>query len=467
MLPFVAASAVYSYLPSAGLARASGSVAQQLRSRPAVLSAPTDAPVDGEATEAPTETVGDLADMEGSVKPTRSKQAELNRQLAQAEDSGEVLQIVEQNAADLNAVNIATALHRIASRNKKKRARRDAVLQDSRFNLLITALEVQCADGMANAPRSVADVLWSFGTLQHWPPSLLKPMLMSVLGQLEKGTFEPQHLSTVVWAFAKLETKPVRLLEQIEEQATESVAKLTMQARRTPPPRSPTAHPTAKAAHRDRPSLLSDRHTHEPPMPHAHPPARLPSQNAAEHRQPSLGLRQAQLRAQEAPANARAGARDVGAVRDGQAGRGGRHHICARLRCLERAGGALGPARSARVRPRPSREGFEPTFACLPAESPAFRSHHPCSPRATAPPNLAGRRRRRARAAPGAALDDFSSRQLATMVTSFAKLDATESLPEGVLDAWLAVRHAAMLPVPRPACPLAPGPWPRSGSLQT
>ena len=42
----------------------------------------------------------------------------------------------------------------------------------------------------------LADVLWSFGTPQHWPPSLLKPMLMAVLGQLDKGTFEPRDDET-------------------------------------------------------------------------------------------------------------------------------------------------------------------------------------------------------------------------------------------------------------------------------
>jgi len=333
MIALTAASAVYSYLPGANLVRASA----QLRSRPALLIAPIDAPVDGAAT---VETVSDIADMEGVVKPNSSrtglvsKQAALNRQLSQAESSDEVLQLVEQNAAELNAVNVATALHRIASRNKVKRARRDAVLMDRRFQLLITALEVHAADGMSNEPRSVADVLWSFGTMKHWPPSLLKPMLMSVLGHLEKGTFEAQHLSTVVWAFAKLETKPVRLLEQIEAQATELVAKLTMQVRPCAP--RPASPPTLFSR------LLRVAPIPRPTSPPSHSHRATPTAPlVAEHRQPDVGLRKAQLRAGAAAADARARAGVVRAVRHGQAGRGGGHHVRPRVRRLERAGRAL------------------------------------------------------------------------------------------------------------------------------
>ena len=109
MLTGLVASAAYGYFPGAGLARSS---ALQLRSRPALLTAPTDAPVaaDG-STDAPVEPPVDPADTEASVKPVCSKQAELNREISQAESSEEVLALVAENAADLNAVNVATALH--------------------------------------------------------------------------------------------------------------------------------------------------------------------------------------------------------------------------------------------------------------------------------------------------------------------------------------------------------------------
>ena len=49
------------------------------------------------------------------------------------------------------------------------------------------------------------------------------------LVELDKGTFEVQHLATLVWALAKLETKPVRLLEKIEAQVAPRLGELDMQ----------------------------------------------------------------------------------------------------------------------------------------------------------------------------------------------------------------------------------------------
>merc|ERR1712087_74063 len=127
----------------------------------------------------------------------------------------------------MNAVNMATALHRIAARNKLKRARRDQLLRDERFIELVEMLTQQSSDTFAS--RSIADLLWSFATLQYWPPTLLLPMLTSIDEQLKRDAFEAQHLSTVVWALAKLQCKPVRLLERIETQAISRLSGMTMQ----------------------------------------------------------------------------------------------------------------------------------------------------------------------------------------------------------------------------------------------
>jgi len=72
-------------------------------------------------------------------------------------------------------------------------------------------------------------VLWSFATLQHWPSMLLSPVLTSIAGHLKENAFESQHLSTMVWALARLECKPVRLLEQIEEQSIPMLGEMNAQ----------------------------------------------------------------------------------------------------------------------------------------------------------------------------------------------------------------------------------------------
>jgi len=93
----------------------------------------------------------------------------INQQIVKADDSDAVLRLVEEHAESINAINIATALHKIAARNKRKRARRDSLTRDRRFLLLEEALAASCtsaeAQSIDGAARSVADVLWSYATL--------------------------------------------------------------------------------------------------------------------------------------------------------------------------------------------------------------------------------------------------------------------------------------------------------------
>ena len=201
-----------------------------------------------------------------------SPAAVVNRSILRAKVSEEILSI---DVDQLSAVNVATALHRLAVINKTNRAGRDSLLRDARFQALIDAV----VDNSAKlSPRSVSDVLWSCATLQHWPAVVLKPLLTAVaellaatealsdkaatseaageevvepevgeyMAKFEEATlraqdaevapadgapraFEPQHLSTMVWALARLECKPTRLLERIEALAAGMTAGLNMQ----------------------------------------------------------------------------------------------------------------------------------------------------------------------------------------------------------------------------------------------
>lgn len=140
--------------------------------------------------------------------PVESESATLNRELNASGDSDAILGIVEANANTMNAVNVATALHRLASINKKRRAEREALFRDPRFARLLDAVDQHSAE---LNPRSVADVLWSLATLHHWPARLLKPVVEAVVRTLARQTFKAQHLSTIVWALASLESRPMRL----------------------------------------------------------------------------------------------------------------------------------------------------------------------------------------------------------------------------------------------------------------
>jgi len=137
-----------------------------------------------------------------------------------------VLTLVKQKETELNSVNIATALHRVAVHTKRSRAERDRMLRDPRFLDLVDFAQARAPE--CN-PRSVSDVMWACATLQHWPPTMLKPLLTQVSVHLDSSAFEPQHLSLIVWALAVLQCKPVKLLEQIEQQAITQIDGFNMQ----------------------------------------------------------------------------------------------------------------------------------------------------------------------------------------------------------------------------------------------
>lgn len=183
----------------------------------------TKATVDQVGSVAPVGSIANASATSGNESATEQEgrirnavQTAISMQTANAKTSEEVLALTEKNFDALNIVNVVTALHRLAVINKVQRANRDRLLRDPRFEQLVESI---VANSKELSPRGAADVLWSFATLQHWPSMLLSPVLTSVAGHLKESAFEAQHLSTMMWALARLECKPVRLLEQIEEQA--------------------------------------------------------------------------------------------------------------------------------------------------------------------------------------------------------------------------------------------------------
>ena len=99
------------------------------------------------------------------------------------------------------------------------------MLRDQRFSALVD-IAADCME--YSNPRSVSDMMWAFATLQHWPPTMLKP-LTRMAAHLEAGAFEAQHLSLITWSFAILELKPTKLLERIEECSISQLKDLSQQ----------------------------------------------------------------------------------------------------------------------------------------------------------------------------------------------------------------------------------------------
>ncbi|KAL1519511.1 hypothetical protein AB1Y20_023027 [Prymnesium parvum] len=171
-----------------------------------------------------TDTTQDWAGLPAAIKA--SKCGAINHQIMQKKDFGDLLEYVSQKEKELNTVNIATAIHRLAVQTKRDRPNRDKLLRDPRFVALLD-------DAMERAaqlnPRSVSDIIWGCAAMQHWPATMLKPMLTQVAVHLKNSAFEPHHLSIIVWSLAVLKCKPTILLDQIELQAIPQLGLFSMQ----------------------------------------------------------------------------------------------------------------------------------------------------------------------------------------------------------------------------------------------
>jgi len=155
-----------------------------------------------------------------------SKCGAINHQIMQQKEFNALLEYVSSKQAELNSVNVATAIHRLAVQTKRDRPGRDKMLRDPRF---VSLLDAAMERAPQFNPRSVSDIMWGCATMQHWPPSMLKPMLTQIAVHLKTASFEAQHLSLVVWALAVLQCKPTVLLDQIEVQAIRQLSDFNMQ----------------------------------------------------------------------------------------------------------------------------------------------------------------------------------------------------------------------------------------------
>ena len=107
--------------------------------------------------------------------------AQLDKDISAATDNNAVLDLAKANIGTCSVNTMAAALKKLAIINKKRRAGRDALLRDKRFEMLIDGIVEQSKD---LEPASTADVLWSSATLQHWPATMLSPVLTSVAMQV-------------------------------------------------------------------------------------------------------------------------------------------------------------------------------------------------------------------------------------------------------------------------------------------
>ena len=127
--------------------------------------------------------------------PVGARQVAPNSELASEASAEAVLRLWEQRGPEFDAVNVATALHRLAKRLHV--CERSALAQGLRMRGL-------CAEAMGRIryfnPQAVANTVWAFATLGHRPEALLGPLAEEAGRKLRD--FNPQDLANTAWAFA-------------------------------------------------------------------------------------------------------------------------------------------------------------------------------------------------------------------------------------------------------------------------
>lgn len=126
---------------------------------------------------------------------------QLNSLIVNANSAGRILQVVESHFDEFNAVNLITALHRLATLatgNQKVMLRRDNRLRKLLNQLSDTLLRAELGH---LKPQDLSNVAWAFAKLGLLNAVLFRRLSAHIMQTL--SDFEPVNLSMTLWAFAR------------------------------------------------------------------------------------------------------------------------------------------------------------------------------------------------------------------------------------------------------------------------
>jgi hypothetical protein len=126
---------------------------------------------------------------------------QLNSLLVHGKTADKILQVVEAHFNHFNAVNLITALHRLAT--VVLAARKGALRRDSRFKRLIHRLsDTLCnADAGELKPQDLSNVAWALTKLGLLNVGLFNNLADHIIRTITH--FQPVNLSMTLWAFAR------------------------------------------------------------------------------------------------------------------------------------------------------------------------------------------------------------------------------------------------------------------------
>ena len=163
--------------------------------------------------------------------------AEINKRITGASDSWHILDIVNTFGAEFDAVNVATALHRIAKQRPEDALhltnsnafKQLVIMVDVQVRHLLFSGELECVS-IASQP-TISQALPS-SALSHCDAALLPATQTVILSDtgltaliLQAEQCKPQQIANIMWAFGTLSYKPQEHLLNVL--ATQAVSKLT------------------------------------------------------------------------------------------------------------------------------------------------------------------------------------------------------------------------------------------------
>ncbi|KAJ1454477.1 hypothetical protein M885DRAFT_242440 [Pelagophyceae sp. CCMP2097] len=149
---------------------------------------------------------------------------DLNARLGSCSRTGDVLTIFEESGLTFDAINLATALHRIgvlARRNDQRLAAAAAAPLLQRLIDRTTASVV--GDAEAWQAQGLANAVWGVAKLKRFDaPELFAAVAAEAVRKM--GTFDAQALANIIWAYA---TAGVEAPELFRAVSAETVLKVT------------------------------------------------------------------------------------------------------------------------------------------------------------------------------------------------------------------------------------------------
>ena len=150
---------------------------------------------------------------------TSSNFIELNKKLM--DPRTDILAMFEVSRELFDEINISTAIHQLAKRQKSAR------VSDLRLRQLLDAAALRVEGSVMFQPRNLASMAWGVAKLGVVAPALFDAIAEAALRKV--GEFKPQNLANTAWAFATAGVAAPALFDAIAEASRRKVGEFKPQ----------------------------------------------------------------------------------------------------------------------------------------------------------------------------------------------------------------------------------------------